>query len=22
MLKIAFRQLCVPVCGRFVPNEF
>ncbi len=20
-LKIAFRQLCVPLCGRFAPNE-
>ena len=20
-LKIAFRQLCVPLCGRFGPNE-
>ena len=20
-LKIAFRQICVPVCGRFGPNE-
>nr|WP_308627532.1 DUF6783 domain-containing protein [uncultured Eisenbergiella sp.] len=20
-LKIAFRQLCVTICGRFAPNE-